>query len=366
MSKYLTLFLSPPTAGVVSYSATSPYRSDPDAKVSLSDDSFDGVQARGRIRQGLGQLIDGVVATKDTPDDQGVIGGYPWVGWKNESARPVELVFYFDHLRRFSTIQLFSHPKTQDMGYVTKIGLECGLAKYSFTNLSPDVTEMTLRPTDNKCQGRFVRLLLSFSGKWMALSEVTFDSQPVDEEQLVDQDVEEDKVVIDNQTNIVKTETPTTSDSFWNLSGYLGMAIGVFVTVIVILLIIVCIVVHKQKRTKPYSSVSNLSSHSRHSFAQSFIKMPESDDNAIYSEPHFGQAPKSCSTISGHLPLLPSNNYEVSPSPSLNSPTLGSRHWHRPPQPDWQHFFPGPPASSIVPCYASTEILKGVDPNRWP
>ena len=63
------------SAGVVSYTATAPYRSEK-GRIDLLDDSFDGFLEEGKIKDGLGQLIDGVRGSKESPLNPGrVLGG---------------------------------------------------------------------------------------------------------------------------------------------------------------------------------------------------------------------------------------------------------------------------------------------------
>ncbi len=53
--------------GVVSYNATAPYKGDRDS-FDLADDTYDGVERGGMVSGGLGQLVDGVVGSREDED----------------------------------------------------------------------------------------------------------------------------------------------------------------------------------------------------------------------------------------------------------------------------------------------------------
>ena len=289
----------------MSYSATTPYKGDRD-NYDLGDDSYDGVQAGGLIHSGLGQLTDGVLGEKGSLEEAAsllrdttrhAVGGYSWVGWKNESFRPIEIDFFFDRLRNVEAVKLDEHPEDDrvGMGYVTRVVMECRVGNatkraFVFEDLSSTET-LEMRPS-KKCVGDNVRLLIHFHNKWLALGEVSFVSNVALEE---DDDERPDILGFKEHRQALNTprnlsnEIPESADDTeidifevterqfpeadnepirddWE-ARYLGAAIGVLVTVIVLLLIVVVVILYRDRRsrnkvTRRYSSVSNFSGNS--------------------------------------------------------------------------------------------------------
>ena len=289
----------------MSYSATTPYKGDRD-NYDLGDDSYDGIQAGGLIHSGLGQLTDGVLGEKGSLEEAAsllrdttrhAVGGYSWVGWKNESFRPIEMNFFFDRLRSVEAVKLDEHPEDDrvGMGYVTRVVMECRVGNatkraFVFEDLSSTET-LEMRPS-KKCVGDNIRLLIHFQNKWLALGEVSFVSnvalEESDEEspehpgfeghrhalnsprnlgneipEFAD-DTEIDIFEVTEKQSTLANNEPIRDD--WE-ARYLGAAIGVLVTVIVLLLIVVVVILYRDRRsrhkvTRRYSSVSNFSGNS--------------------------------------------------------------------------------------------------------
>lgn len=63
----------------------------------VEDSSYDGIEADGILRNGLGQLIDGIFA--DESEAMTSSSGTNWVGWSNRDS--VQLIFEFDDVREF-------------------------------------------------------------------------------------------------------------------------------------------------------------------------------------------------------------------------------------------------------------------------
>ena len=290
----------------MSYSATTPYKGDRD-NYDLGDDSYDGIQAGGLIHSGLGQLTDGVLGEKGSLEEAAsllrdttrhAVGGYSWVGWKNESFRPVEIDFFFDRLRNVEAVKLDEHPEDDrvGMGYVTRVVMECRVGNvtkraFVFEDLSSTET-LEMRPS-KKCVGDNIKLLIHFQNKWLALGEVSFVSNVALEEDVHDEGPDrsvfkEHRQALNTPRNL-SNEIPDFADDTeidifevtekqpsqannepirddWE-ARYLGAAIGVLVTVIVLLLIVVVVILYRDRRsrrkvTRRYSSVSNFSGNS--------------------------------------------------------------------------------------------------------
>ena len=111
-------------------------------------------------------------------------GLFAYVGWKNESLRPIDLNFFFDAERTFSSVTVFAHLPSSayglDLGFPAEIGLQCsssGDDKILFTvDRNSAARKIQLMLKRDSCLGDRIRLSFRHSGKWMAISEVKFDS----------------------------------------------------------------------------------------------------------------------------------------------------------------------------------------------
>ena len=249
------------------------------------------------IHSGLGQLTDGVLGEKGSLEEAAsllrdsarhAVGGYSWVGWKNESLRPVEIHFFFDTLRSVEAVRVDEHPVDDEagLGHITRVVMECRVANatrraFVFEELS--ATEaLEMRPS-KKCVGDNVRLSITFHKKWLALGEVSFVSNVALEEggenafeehahalntprELSDDEFrerEDEDPQIDIFEETEKRPFPTNNEPIgddWE-ARYLGVAIGVLVTVIVLLLIVVVVILYRDRKsrhkvTRRHSSVS--------------------------------------------------------------------------------------------------------------
>ena len=234
--------------------------------------------------------------------------GFDWVGWKNESLQPVEIVFDFDQPRRFSSVEIYPHlpDAKKDLGFVSRILITCRHLDRQFEFLGFKVAnKILLKLSSGKCIGSQLRLRLFFDDKWMALSEVSFQSEVIEEgledeslQQEKDMDVEEPhstEIYVDLSSEETKLSEPSheVDDDWWG-SRYLGVAIGILITVVVMLAIVVVVIIHRDRAHKRYSSVGNLSSNSQTFFptANTATKRTRSSTVEdllcpVYSEPVF-------------------------------------------------------------------------------
>ena len=111
-----------------------------------------------------------------------------WVGWKNERREYVEILFEFAEVREFHAIQIFANNQfTREVALFKELRAFFSIGgkifsgePVSFTPLSDEIFEEPRNVTAklHRRVGRFVRLQLFFSSKWMLISEVEFDSSP--------------------------------------------------------------------------------------------------------------------------------------------------------------------------------------------
>jgi hypothetical protein len=197
--------------------------------------------------------------------------------------------------------------------------MECEVAaggkkrrSFVFERLQP--TEMLeMRPSKNgKCVADSVKLLITFKGKWLAMGEVSFVSKVAGADVLLgsdkaagenivapppstfapffaekEEETDEPEIeILEESVVSSKSENETkisANDDEWE-SRYLGVAIGVLVTVIVLLVIVVALILHRDRLSRRrYSSVSNVSGNS-----QTFCGNAADNAISIYKARLFG------------------------------------------------------------------------------
>ncbi|XP_054273935.1 discoidin domain-containing receptor 2-like isoform X2 [Macrosteles quadrilineatus] len=258
------LYGCPWEQSVVSYMA-------PKGDSEFEDLSYDGYLDGVTMRGGLGQLVDGVLGSEDFLDETST--GSRWVGWLNDSqdSEPLEIIFEFDGVREFSAMHLHtSHVVTRDvqvfseaMVYMSLDGERYQPTPVKFHPLVErprDLTANITIPLHNRI-GRFLRLQLRFSSRWILLSEVSFDSAfilgNVTEESLEQfylqqqdsvQDIEpQSGVGGDLTTHARKEVTPATSPAS-NTQAYIGLITGVLAMVVLLAACTVMIMVRRGRK----------------------------------------------------------------------------------------------------------------------
>ncbi|PAA77416.1 hypothetical protein BOX15_Mlig018138g2 [Macrostomum lignano] len=177
------LFGCPRYQGVLSYSA-------PVGHGEFSDKFYDGrIGADGRMTGGLGQLTD-YISAQTVDDDANSL----FVGWNASrltAGRFVDLEFEFDQVRLFNklTIDVSNDFLGQNARLFSLVNVSFSVGgrhfnKWLSTRMrrSPEASPVQrVQVMLQKHVGQFVRLRLHFDAdsRWMLLSEVQFDSNPV-------------------------------------------------------------------------------------------------------------------------------------------------------------------------------------------
>ncbi|XP_071444959.1 discoidin domain-containing receptor 2-like [Hetaerina americana] len=255
--------------GIISYIAPRGDARSPEA--GLEDLSYDGVVDAASMKGGLGQLSDGLFgADHFTPDLKGQgAQGNRWVGWLNESrpGQPLEITFEFDVTREFSTLHLHAN------NMYTR-GVQVFSQALVFFSLEGDryqPSPLKFEPQQDRSSeaarnisvslrgrvGRHIRLQLFFAARWILLSEVTFDSVPiqgnVSEDLLkhyyLQQDSPEEPRTGGETTHARKEITPATSASSSNHQAYIGLITGVL-AVVALLLVSTAVLMVRRSRKK--------------------------------------------------------------------------------------------------------------------
>ncbi|XP_046825475.1 discoidin domain-containing receptor 2-like isoform X1 [Vespa crabro] len=238
----------------------------------VEDSSYDGTEADGILRNGLGQLIDGIFA--DESEAMTSSSGTNWVGWSNRDN--VQLIFEFDDVREFvnCSIHVANLPQ-HDIEIFSEVS-----AWFSFDGIDYDPTEATLRTTDDikvgtslstillpTRIGKFVKLELKPKSKWLLLSEITFETvvgtrnlSNESTNQIINDDVNDIELSVDvaeksnndfNETIYEQNDSNLTPDAFPvnNSQTYIGLVSGAL-TVIALLLTCTIFLMKQRGRNK--------------------------------------------------------------------------------------------------------------------
>jgi len=153
---------------------------------------------------GLGQLTDGILAPDDYRLTDNIQVGYDWIGWKKRSN--LNFIFYFDTFRNFTSIRLHtSNFFTHNIYLFNSITIKnCeNLNNHQIDFLIPnDYINTTARFIEISLINKKIflsnclNIILTFNNKsqWILISEIQFNSIPINLSNLKD---------IDNETSII-------------------------------------------------------------------------------------------------------------------------------------------------------------------
>lgn len=109
-----------------------------------------------------------------------------WVGWKNEKRDFVEIIFEFETIQEFHAIEIYCNNQfTRDISVFKELKAFFSIGgdiynpdSVSYTPMTDEIFEEPRNITAklHRRVGRFVKIQLYFSSKWLLVSEVTFDS----------------------------------------------------------------------------------------------------------------------------------------------------------------------------------------------
>lgn len=119
-----------------------------------------------------------------------------WLGWKRKGSKPIELIFEFANLRSFSKVSIFTSNRFDLNIQVFKralVGFSLDGRDYRGQDHQPETYEympdLAIQesrnisiPIKNKI-GRFVKIQLVFENIWILISEVTFSSEVIEDEE---------------------------------------------------------------------------------------------------------------------------------------------------------------------------------------
>lgn len=213
--------------------------------------------------------------------------GQGWVGWRNDTRnnRPVEIIFEFDKIREFSSVTIYTNnqfTKEVQVFNETKVFFSVGGKRYKGEPITYDSFEDRIMETARNVSfklhhrvGRFVKLQLFFASRWILISEVSFESSPVNGNFSEEDDVSELNVSSDN---VVNPNGEHKVISVVNSSNGFGQNLGIVglfaVLVLFILVVIVGVLLYQHRRYKSSPRPSQIP-----------------DKTALYRTPSLGKLP---------------------------------------------------------------------------
>ncbi|CAB4045513.1 Hypothetical predicted protein [Paramuricea clavata] len=171
--------------GILSYSMPVG-QTTKNGKVLYKDTSYNGVITNGFYKHGTGILTDG----KFGPADSKKHIGNGWVGWNATQSQYIDITFEFSGMRKFKDVILtVKVDKKRDNAVFSRshIFLSSTEDNFSDTSLFLQYCPRDFQAKDDSynanvtlslCENtaRFMKLRLYFGGKWLLISEISFNS----------------------------------------------------------------------------------------------------------------------------------------------------------------------------------------------
>ncbi|CAF3931113.1 unnamed protein product [Rotaria sp. Silwood2] len=193
--KYVCMRLELYGYGPISYSM--PQGDKRGYDIEFFDETYDGKNENGTLKDGLGQLTDGILGGDDyrLADNAQGIGkiGYDWIGWKRKlfSTSNINLYFYFNAIKNFTSINLYtSNLFLRDIYLFNSIMItDCDdkNIRKTFSIIPDDSINPHARfinislVSGHGIIANCLKVTLTFNNrsKWILISEVLFDSIPI-------------------------------------------------------------------------------------------------------------------------------------------------------------------------------------------
>ncbi|XP_039309465.1 epithelial discoidin domain-containing receptor 1 [Solenopsis invicta] len=222
----------------------------------------------GELRRGLGQLTDG----KKGPDNFKMYydndRAQGWVGWRNDSrGQPVEIKFEFDKVREFSAVHIYCNNEfTRGVQIFSQVDILFSIGgKYytgepiTYTYMEDKIFETSRNITIKLHHrvGKFIKLRLHFSDRWIMVSEVTFDSDVAhgnftpEEAPTTESPIQSDVFVEKN--GAAEGELPVSTAKHDDPT-YMAIVIGVLTAVILSLAVAIFLIVSRHRQRKCFAS----------------------------------------------------------------------------------------------------------------
>ncbi|KAL6261704.1 hypothetical protein P5V15_006793 [Pogonomyrmex californicus] len=231
------------------------------------DATYDG-HWDGELRRGLGQLTDGRTGPNNFKMYYDNDRAQGWVGWRNDSrGQPVEIKFEFDKVREFSAVHIYCNNEfTRGVQVFSQVDILFSIGgKYytgepiTYTYMEDKIFETSRNITIKLHHrvGKFVKLRLYFSDRWIMVSEVTFDSDIAhgnftpEEAPTTESPIQSDVFVEKN--GAAEDELPVSTAKHDDPT-YMAVVIGVLTAVILSLAVAIFLIVSRHRQRKCFAS----------------------------------------------------------------------------------------------------------------
>lgn len=242
------------SVGVVSY--TMPNGDKRSNGVELNDMIYDG-QWGDELKGGLGQLVDGQFGGNDIKD---TTKSSPWVGWRNDTrSSPVVITFEFDKVREFNAVHLFCNSRfMRDVQVFSEAILTFSIGGRYFqdepvryTNTEEHLTSRNISINLHHRIGKWVRIELHFSAKWILISEVVFESDVAQGNYTPE--------ILKSNSNKEKNKVNTNKDVPISTANhddplYMAIVVGVLTALVILLAVAIFLIIHRHRHRKCFAS----------------------------------------------------------------------------------------------------------------
>ncbi|XP_060809572.1 discoidin domain-containing receptor 2 isoform X2 [Amyelois transitella] len=243
------------SVGIVAYSM--PKGNKKSNGVELTDMIYDG-QWGDELKGGLGQLVDGQFGGDEIRE---AAKNSAWVGWRNDSTTPPVITFEFDKVREFSAVHLFCNNKfMRDVQVFSEAIISFSIGGRHFQNdpirytYVEDKIFESSRNVSIKLHhriGKWVRIELRFSARWILISEVVFDSDVAQGNYTPEslKPLTKDKTKLTTPNKEVPISTAHQEDPL-----YMAIVVGVLTALVILLAVAVFLIVHRHRHRKCFAS----------------------------------------------------------------------------------------------------------------
>ncbi|XP_047524285.1 discoidin domain-containing receptor 2-like isoform X1 [Pieris napi] len=226
--------------------------------VGLTDSIYDG-QWGEELKGGLGKLVDGQFGGDEIRE---AAKNLAWVGWRNDSRpTPPVITFEFDKVREFSAVHIFCNNKfMRDVQVFSEAIISFSIGGRHFqdepiryASVGDNIFENS-RNVSIKLHhriGKWVRIEMRFSARWILISEVVFDSDVAQgnytpESSKPTQVKDKTKAIT---TNNVPIPTAHQDDPL-----YMAIVVGVLTALVILLIVAVFLIIHRHRHRKCFAS----------------------------------------------------------------------------------------------------------------
>lgn len=244
------------SVGIVSYSM--PKGNQRSNGIELTDVIYDG-QWDEELRGGLGQLVDGQYGGDEIRE---AAKNSAWVGWRNDSRpNPPVITFEFDKVREFSAVHLYCNNKfMRDVQVFSEAIISFSIGGrhfqgepiryiYEEDNIFENSRNVTIKLHHRI--GRWVRIELRFSARWILISEVVFDSDVAQGNYTPENP--KPPVGKDSRKVAPSKEVPI-STAHQEDPLYVAIVVGVLTALVILFIVAVFLIVHRHRHRKCFAS----------------------------------------------------------------------------------------------------------------